>query len=64
MNKLINENKQLKYRIIVNGKVINECLTKEIANSTILTLPVELQEHAMIIPVTDEGKQILNESFI
>lgn len=62
MVKMIKENQTMRYRVIVNGKIVNECASMEIANNTIMGLPAELQEQATIVPVTNEGKQLLNEN--
>lgn len=62
MIKMIKENQSMKYRVIVNGKVITECPSMQIANNLILSLPVTEQENAIVVPVTTEGKQVLNET--
>ena len=59
--KMIKENNTMKFRVLVNGKVITECPSVEIANSAILNLPLTERENAIIVPVTTEGKQLLNE---
>ncbi len=61
--KLINENQSMRYRVVVNGKIITECSNIAVANTVIANLPQDQQESASILPVTVEGKQLLNESF-
>lgn len=62
INKMIQENQSMKYKIMVGNRTIDICSSKEIANSTILNLPADLREQASIVPVTTEGKQLLNEA--
>jgi hypothetical protein len=61
-NRMIKENQSMKYRVMLHGRVFTECASYEIANNAITALPKEQQEHASIVPVTNEGKQILNET--
>lgn len=60
MNKLINEQEQVKYVIKVNGKVVSIPFTsKMLAEQHINNLPQDQQIIAEVVPVTEDGRQIL-----
>lgn len=62
MNKLINEQEQLKYAIKINGKVVSILFTsKMLAEQHLNNLPQEQQMIAEVVPVTKDGRQILFE---
>ena len=55
---LIEDNNQ-KYNVIVNGVVKRSGVPKFVAESYIRTLTLNEQSQTSMIPVTNEGKQIL-----
>ena len=60
MNKLINEQEQVRYVIKVNGVTVSvPFATKPLAEAHIGNLPPEQQVIAEIVPMTESGKQIL-----
>ena len=61
--KMLNENQEeLKYIVKVNGKVRTVALPKTLAEAAVLNLPESEQELAKIVPVTDEGQELLLEN--
>ncbi len=60
MNKLINEQEQVRYVIKINGQTVSvPFASKMLAEQHIGNLPQDQQLLAEIVPVTDNGKQIL-----
>jgi hypothetical protein len=60
MPMLINEMDQLKYVIKVNGTTVSiPFATKMLAEQFIASLPKEQQPIAEVVPVTNEGKELL-----
>lgn len=55
---LVEDEKQ-KYNVIVNGVLMRSNVPRFIAESYIRTLTVNEQSHASMIPITNEGKEIL-----
>lgn len=53
-----NENK-VKYQVVVAGTVLAERGTMQLAENFVAQLTTEQQDNARIVPVTQEGKQIL-----
>lgn len=61
--KMLNENQQeLKYIVKVNGKVRTVALPKTLAEAAVQNLPESEQGIAVIVPVTDEGQELLLEN--
>lgn len=56
---LINENEQVKYKIILEGKTLAERDSKILAEMFINGLPDNIKEKAQIVPSDSHGKQIL-----
>jgi hypothetical protein len=59
MKKMLNETPTLKYRVVVEGRTLNESFTQQLAEQFIATLAPEQRTLAEIIPVTGDGKQVL-----
>ena len=48
-----------KYNVVINGKITKRNIPKNVAEHYILGLGEKSQMKAKMIPVTDEGKEIL-----
>ena len=48
-----------RYNVVVNGKVKRENVLQRVAEQYIQLLSEDLQAKATMVPVTDDGKQIL-----
>jgi hypothetical protein len=48
-----------KYNVIVNGRVVRHKVPKMVAENYIINLDENSQKEAKMVPVTDEGKEIL-----
>lgn len=59
MKNTLHEIEELKYRVIVNGTILNESNTLTLAEHFIRTLTQEQQALAEIVPISKNGKQIL-----
>lgn len=60
---MLNENKQkLKYVVKVDGKARTVPLEKTLAENAILNLPENERVSAILVPVTDEGLELLFEN--
>ena len=55
----IRRQKDAKYNVIINGHVRMYGVSRGMAESYIMKLNEELQKDAKIIPVTEDGKEIL-----
>lgn len=53
------ENTQLKYRVLVDGKVLNESSTKALADMFVSSLDETAKTKARIVPVMEDGRQLL-----
>jgi hypothetical protein len=51
---------QVKYRVLVDGKVLNESATKTLADVFFESLDENLKRRAQVVPVMEDGRQILN----
>ncbi len=61
--KMLNENQQeLKYVVKVNGKIRSLALPKTLAEAAVQNLPESEQGIAKIVPVTDDGQELLLEN--
>lgn len=56
---LIRENSTMKYRVILDGKVLTEVASTSLADNFILSLLPEQQSRVQVVPITSEGQQIL-----
>lgn len=59
MNKLINETQQLRYRVVLDGKILHESVNQNLASNFVSTLTIEQQQKAQIVPITENGHQVL-----
>lgn len=59
MKKMVEQTQSLKYRVVVAGRTLNESFTQQLAEQFIATLAPEQRALAEIVPVTNEGKQVL-----
>ena len=59
MSDYIRETEEIKYRIILNNKVLTVRESYFLAEQFISTLGPEQQKEAKIEPITDGGKQVL-----
>ena len=59
MNNMIRETQNVRYQVKVNGITLNESVSKTLAEQFISTLLPEQRNQAIIVPVTDQGSQVL-----
>jgi hypothetical protein len=57
--RMIKETPSTRYRVLVNGQTLHESPTMQLAESFILSLLPEQRMNASIIPISDDGKQVL-----
>jgi hypothetical protein len=57
--KFINEQEELKFRVMVGSRVLLEAISEAVANQFIATLDAATQKDARIVPITREGKEFL-----
>jgi 5S rRNA maturation endonuclease (ribonuclease M5) len=48
-----------RYNVVVDGKTEKRSVSRIVAESYILTLSESMQSKAVLVPVTNEGKEIL-----
>ena len=48
-----------RYNVVVNGRVKKRSVPKRVAENYIINLDENLQSSATLVPVTDDGKEIL-----
>lgn len=59
-NNLLNDSEnKVKYQVVVNGTVLAVRGSVQLAESFVSQLTTEQQNNAQIVPVTNEGKQVL-----
>jgi hypothetical protein len=51
---------QVKYRVLVDGKVLNESATKTLADIFFESLDENVKSRAQVVPVMEDGRQLLN----
>jgi hypothetical protein len=51
---------QVKYRVLVDGKVLNESATKTLADVFFESLDENVKRRAQVVPVMEDGRQLLN----
>lgn len=59
MNMNLTENETLKYNVKIGDKVLLETFSKATAEQFISTLTGDAQSKAVIVPVTQDGLQVL-----
>lgn len=59
LNNMIKENEAMKYQVMVNGQIVHESASMNLAENFLLSLLPEQRQNAKIIPVTNSGKQFL-----
>jgi hypothetical protein len=52
-------NTPIKYRVIVDGKILNENANKNIIDLFVEGLDEATKSRAVIVPITTDGKQVL-----
>lgn len=55
----LSENETIRYKVVYEGNVLLASVPKSVAESFIATLGKTIQESVEIIPVTDDGLQVL-----
>jgi hypothetical protein len=55
----LNENVNIKYRVVYNNNTLLESVPKSVADNFVSTLAKNVQENVSIIPITDDGLQVL-----
>lgn len=59
MSTQLTETETVTYQVIVNGAVLNESASVQLAKSFVLQLTPEQRAVAQIVPIVESGKQIL-----
>lgn len=59
MNKLIRENESLRYRVVLENKTLHESTSQVSADNFVATLTLEQQAKVIIIPIAENGHQVL-----
>lgn len=55
----LHENDSIRYRAVYSGNVLMESTSRTIVESFVGTLSKQVQESVEIVPVTDDGSQVL-----
>ncbi len=55
----LTEHESIKYRVIYEGNVLLESVPRSVAEQFVATLSRGVQENVAIVPVTDDGLQVL-----
>lgn len=55
----LSEHEIIKYRVVYAGNVLLESVPRAVAEQFIANLAKNVQENAQIVPVTDNGQQVL-----
>lgn len=50
---------QVKYRVLVDGKILNESMTKTLADVFVSNLNEDMKQKAKIVPIMEDGRQLL-----
>lgn len=53
------QDSQVKYRVLVDGKILNESMTKTLADVFVSGLDEDAKAKATIIPIVQDGRQLL-----
>jgi len=59
MSKIINENQQIKFRVVCSGNVLLETVSRSVAEQFVSTLTESTQKNVQIVPLTNSGAQVL-----
>lgn len=59
MNGIIKENETIRFRVLLEDKVLTEVTNLLLAENYMMGLPEDQRSKARIVPMTPEGKQIL-----
>ncbi len=55
----LSENETIRYKVVYDGKILLDSVPKSVAENFIGTLDKTIQESVNIIPVTEDGLQVL-----
>lgn len=55
----LTENEIINYRVVHNGSTLLESVPRTIAENFVSTLAKDIQENVSIVPVTQDGLQVL-----
>lgn len=55
----LTEHESIKYRVIYEDNVLLESVSRSVAEQFVATLSRGVQENVAIVPVTDDGLQVL-----
>lgn len=55
----LTEHESIKYRVIYEGNVLLESVPRSVAEQFVATLSRGVQENVTIVPVTNDGLQVL-----
>lgn len=55
----LTENEIINYRVVHNGSVLLESVPRMVAENFVSTLAKDVQENVNIVPVTQDGLQVL-----
>ena len=59
MTTLMNEEQTVKFQVKLNGQVLTEAPSRQLAEQLIMTLGESQRNEAVVAPVTDGGHQVL-----
>lgn len=59
MDKIINEHTMVEYKVVYEGNVLLEHVSKMVAENYIAGLPKQVKESVKLIPITNDGLQVL-----
>lgn len=57
--KQLTEDETIRYRVVYDGNVLLESATRSVAENFVSTLTRNVQESVQIVPVTNDGMQVL-----
>jgi hypothetical protein len=55
----LTETQDIRYRVVCEGNVLLESVSKTVAEQFVSTLNRGVQERVQIVPITDQGLQVL-----
>lgn len=50
---------RIKYRVLVDGRVLNESSTQSMADVFVSGLSEDMRNKAIVVPVVEDGRQLL-----
>lgn len=56
---MINENSEIRFQVLLNDKMLTETFSTSMAEQYISMLPLNERMSAKIVPVTQDGRQVL-----